>query len=282
MRIKTLLIWLLSLVLVAGCQTMKVSDWLNFVLPKSGYTKQSVSYGTQPRQDMDVYVPKEPLANKPPIVFVYGGAWREGAKEDYTFVAQALTGLGYTVVIPNYRLYPTVQFPAFINDVAQSIAYLQQNALSLIGHPLQNFILMGHSSGAHTAALLATKQAYLREQGVSVPVVGLIALSGPYNLPLELAEVSQAFGAVSPEQVNPLLNIPPNMPLTLLLHGEADDRVKPHHTKEFAQRLQQTGHSVEVHLYPGVDHVKILASLAAPLHLLNPSYEDIKQFLAKY
>lgn len=261
---------------------MNAKDALNFLLPTSGYTKQSLSYGKYPRQDLDIYLPKEAQPNKPPIVFVYGGAWRDGDKEDFIFVAHALTGLGHTVIIPNYRLYPEVQFPAFVQDVAQAIAYVEHHAPSLTKQPFKRFILMGHSSGAHTAALLATRQQDLREQGVTAEVVGLIGMAGPYNLPLELEEVAQVFGTVSPQLVNPLLNIPSNMPRTLLLHGAADDRVSPHHTQEFAERLRQSGHSVEMHLYPKVDHVKVIASLAAPLRLLNPSYDDIAKFLEAY
>ena len=271
-----------ALLLGAGCSTLKPIDALNAVLPNSGYTQQSLNYGGLPRQALDIYRPKLAKPNAPPILFVYGGAWREGDKKDYVFVAHALTSLGHTVIIPNYRLYPQVQFPAFIQDLALALAYTERHATQLLGKPLDRFIVMGHSSGAHTAALLATRPHYLRAQGVSAQLVGLIGMAGPYDLPLDLPEVSQVFGAATADQVKPVVNIPVNMPRSLLLHGAADDRVIPRHTQVFAASLAQAGHAVEVRIYPKVDHVKLLAGLAQPLRALSPSYDTIAQFLASY
>jgi dipeptidyl aminopeptidase/acylaminoacyl peptidase len=141
---------------------------------------------------------------------------------------------------------------------------------------------MGHSSGAHTAALLATKATYLQKFGVKTSVKALIGLAGPYDLPLDLEEVAQVFGKADPQAVNATLNLPAHIPPTLLLHGEADDRVLPKHSRRFAEALQQAHAEVELHIYPKVDHVRVLASLAKPLRSLNPSYQDINAFLAKH
>ncbi|MEJ0006612.1 MAG: hypothetical protein WDM77_09705 [Steroidobacteraceae bacterium] len=55
----------------------------------------------------------------PVIVFWYGGSWTEGNKDEYRFVGAALASLGYVAVLPNYRLYPQVKFPQFLDDAAQ-------------------------------------------------------------------------------------------------------------------------------------------------------------------
>ena len=52
------------------------------------------------------------------MIFFYGGSWDSGAKGDYLFVAQALASRGITTIIPDYRLYPEVRFPAFMADAA--------------------------------------------------------------------------------------------------------------------------------------------------------------------
>ena len=67
----------------------------------------------------------------------------------------------------------------------------------------------------------------------------------------------------------------------LLLHGQKDERVLPSHTTRFDRALSQSGVSVTTHIYPDVEHVKILGSLAAPLRFLNNSYADIEAFLNK-
>ena len=108
----------------------------------------------------------------------------------------------------------------------------------------------------------------------------MIALAGPYDLPLDDPEVMPVFPDADPQAVKPVRNVPPGMPPVLLLHGAADERVLPFHTQRFAAALQQAGVPVQVRLYPGVDHVEIIGSIAAPLRLLSPSYADIQAFLA--
>ncbi|HMT94083.1 alpha/beta hydrolase [uncultured Thiothrix sp.] len=282
MKLKLIGLSAFLLALAAGCVTLAPAKVLNATIPKSGFELHEQAYGNHARQRMDIYLPKQKHAGKAPILFVFGGAWRSGSKEDFLFVAEALTALGHPVIIPNYRLYPTVKYPEIIEDVAQALAHLEMNATSLLGEPLQPFILMGHSSGAHAAALLATKPPYLQKFKVKTPVKALIGLAGPYDLPLELTEVAQVFGQAKPQDVNPTLNLPLYVPPTLLLHGEVDERVLPKHSRRFAEALQQAKVSVELHIYPNVEHVRVLASLAKPLRGLNPSYRDIVTFLAKH
>ncbi len=266
------------ILLFVGCSSVKSTDVINFVLPAGGYEKKVLSYGKLPRQSLDLYIPKS-KAFKTPIVFVYGGAWRDGNKQDFEFVAHALTGLGHAVIIPEYRHYPEVQFPLFIDDVADSIRYIEQQALTVLGEPLDKVILMGHSAGAHTVALIATDESYLKSRKVKTKVSSLIALSGPYDLDLDNPEVTPVFKSANAKKTNPIMNIRSDMPPVLLLHGEEDKRVFPFHTERFASALSQSGVSVTTHIYPGVNHAKIIGSLAAPLRFMNNSYSDIKQFL---
>lgn len=267
-----------SVLFFVGCSSVKSTDVINFVLPAGGYDKKLLSYGKLPRQSLDIYTPKS-KESKTPIVFVYGGAWRDGNKQDFEFVAHALTGLGHTVIIPEYRRYPEVQFPLFVNDVADSIRYMEQQALTVLGKPLDEVILMGHSAGAHTVALLATDLSYLKNRNVKTKISGLIAMSGPYDLDLEDAEVAPVFENTTAKKTNPILNIRSDMSPVLLLHGAADKRVGPFNTERFAIALFDSGVPVTTHIYPGVNHTKIIGSLAAPLRFMSDSYSDIKKFL---
>lgn len=279
------LLWIILpivlLVFAVGCSSLKPAAVLNSMIPSDSYTLNTYTYGSGQRQSLDVYQPKQ-ATNKPPIVFVYGGAWKQGDKRDYEFVAHALTGLGHTVIVPNYRLYPAVRFPAFVNDVADAIRYTETNATRVLGKPMNTFILMGHSSGAHTAALLATDRSYLNQRGVRARSVGLIAMAGPYDLPLNDAEVKPIFAGATAQKAKPTANVYAGMPPTLLLHGQADTRVLPFHTQRFTQALQNAGNPVTTRFYPGIDHVRIVASLAAPLRRLSSSYNDVQAFLSRY
>ena len=279
------IIILLSMI---GCSPLKPANLLNLTLSSSHYTIQrDIRYGKKPRQNLDIYTPNETVSktkgrDKPTIVFVFGGAWKKGSKSDFKFVGHAFTQAGYRVVIPNYRLYPEVEYPDFIDDIADAVQYIDQQSDDLLGSDLsQGIILMGHSSGAHTAALLATDQQYFRQRKITAKLKALVVLSGPYDLDLSHPEVAPIFrNYKNPDSVIPARLVHRNMPPTLLLHGLNDTRVGVHHTQAFAQSLKQANVPHTMKLYKKVKHIPILTSIAAPLRSLSPSYRDITKFLS--
>ena len=91
--------------------------------------KTDLRYGEDPRQRLDVYPPRD-AANRPVVIFWYGGSWLNGTKSHYRFVGAALAERGFVVAMPDYRLYPAVKFPAFLDDAAQAVAWVQQHAPS--------------------------------------------------------------------------------------------------------------------------------------------------------
>jgi acetyl esterase/lipase len=258
---------------------MKPVDLLNFFTPSGSYNANTYAFGKEPRQQLDLYLPNSSTIEKPLIVFVYGGAWRLGNRNEYAFVAQAFTRLGYPVMIADYRLYPEVTYPAFVDDIANAIAYIEHNT-DVTGYtPAHGMILAGHSSGAHTAALLATQPYRLKNAGVTLPLVGFIGLAGPYDLPLDDPEVSSVFPNVSVQAINPLLNVSKGMPFSLLIHGKEDERVLPKHTTAFAEQLSDRNIAHSVHLLDNVDHKKVVATLGAPLRFISPVYDHVTTYL---
>ena len=264
--------------LLSAC-SINPADIINNSLSENHYTVQTVTYGKEPRQSMDIYRPKVDQG-KTPIVFVYGGAWRTGTKTDYKFVGHALTQLGHPVIIPDYRLFPAVNFPVFITDVAKAVKATELRSDRLLGKPMNEFILMGHSAGAHSAALLFTDGRYFAKERVQSRVAGLIGLAGPYDLILENPEVKDVF-ANAKGRSQPIDFIRPGLAPTLLLHGEADTRVLPYHTTTFSQALASKGNYVETRVYPNVDHVFIVGALAQPLRGRNDGFKDIADFLSR-
>ena len=141
---------------------------------------------------------------------------------------------------------------------------------------------MGHSSGAHTAALLATDTRYLNQRAVKARLKGLIAMSGPYDLPLNDPEVAPIFKNATAQRAKPILNVRANMPPTLLLHGLADPRVPSDDTVKFRDALLAKNNDVTTKLYQGVDHEKLLGGIASPLRFMSPSFEDVRVFLQRF
>lgn len=145
------------------------------------------------------------------VVFFYGGGWREGEKADYEFVASTLTKSGFTVVIPDYRLYPDVTFPAFVEDGAKAVAWVNQNLLAGSDRPL---VIMGHSAGAHIAALLALDAEYLQAKDMDVRrIAGWAGLSGPYDfLPINSGYLLDVFPEFTRAESQPIRYASENAP----------------------------------------------------------------------
>ncbi|MFK7858618.1 MAG: alpha/beta hydrolase [Granulosicoccus sp.] len=278
----TLPLILLLAGMLSGCQGNAALGALNAVTPDSGYTLSSdLAYGSDARQTMDIYRPDVSSENAHVVVFVYGGAWRKGVKDDYAFIAHALAKQGHWLVVPDYRLFPAATFPAFVDDLATSI-----NALpALLGEeisdgdkPLQ-ITLMGHSSGAHSAALIAADTSWL--DGASVKISKLIAMSGPYDLPLDNPEVQPVFaGALNSDIALPIAQIDEQHPPSLLIHGMNDNRVLPLHTERYSAALEAAGIDTTVLWIEGSGHAAPLTGLAELLPD-NGVLSSVFQFLAK-
>ena len=250
---------------------------LDLATPESGYgLKSNISYGPLPRQQLDVYTPTSPNTNNITVLFFYGGAWQDGNKNEYRFVAQALAEKGYQVVIPDYRIYPEVLFPEFMYDAARALAWTSDNID-------QRIVVMGHSAGAHIATLLLLDQQYMNELNIdSSRIAGLIGLSGPYDfLPLKSRRLRTIFnGADDIAHTQPINYVSASAPTTLLIHGLEDSTVLPFNSKNLAKALTNHGVSVTLRLYPSAAHAVTIGALSVPFRNQEPVLRDIDQFLS--
>ena len=239
----------------------------------------NLAYGADARQKLDVYVPRE-AANRPVVIFWYGGSWQKGDKSNYRFVGTALAKLGFVAVIPDYRLYPQVAFPLFDADGARAVAWVEQHAQAFGGDP-QRIVLMGHSAGAHTAAFLAFNHAFLERFGASSrDIVGLIGLSGPYVLVPDSDALRAAFAApFSEKDWQPIRFVDSQAPPTLLLHGLADKEVLPRETIELRDALAREHAQVEMHLFPRRGHDDTVAPFALLARWRAPVVKEVAAFV---
>lgn len=255
---------------------------VNGLTPSWGYTlTRDVEYGYKDRQKLDVYVPDNKAESAPVVVYFYGGRWAEGSKDQYKFLAQALTSRGYVAVIADYRLYPQVKFPAFVKDGAQAIEWVHKHAQEYGADP-QKLFVMGHSAGAHIAAMLALNNEYLSNVGGSREwLAGMIGLAGPYDfLPLEAADLKDMFGPPDRYPLSQPINyVDGNNPPLLLLHGLGDDTVYPKNTRNLAKKIADRDGPVAIKLYPEIGHIKLVANLAAPLRFMGDQLDDIANFI---
>ena len=271
---------LLPLLLAAGCTKFQL---LNAAVPSCGYAQTSdLIYGPLPRHRLDVYRPAHPDPARGVVVFLYGGDWQNGSKDDYHFVGQALASRGFVAVLPNYGLYPAVRFPAFVQDAALAVRWAHDNATTFGGDPNRLF-LMGHSAGAHIAALLTLDGSYLKAVGLDRSAVHATAgLSGPYDFvppPDDRAAFGMAKDDTHPNpQIEPIHFVDGHAPPMLLVQGLEDTTVNPDNATHLAAAIRAAGGSVTVIRYPSLAHVGVVLSLAWPFRWLGPVLDDTATF----
>lgn len=241
--------------LLAGCQQAYFRA-LNLGLGDG----EPVQYDAADDLSLDIYRAQGTAGNAPVVVFFYGGSWTSGERGYYRFIGQALAKRGMLVLIPDYRKAPAHPFPDFMLDAAKATAWAHANAARLGGDPSRLY-LMGHSAGAHIAALLGTDQRYLAREGLKPrDLAGIIGLAGPYDfLPLTEAAVKQALGPASGwAQTQPVNFVDGDEPPFLLLQGDADTRVDPGNAQRLAARLRSRGENVTVRMLPGIGHLGLV------------------------
>ncbi|RBP51608.1 alpha/beta hydrolase [Arenicella xantha] len=221
----------------------------------------NLTYGDKQWQKLDVYPQK---STSPVLVFIHGGSWRHGRKDQYFFAADAFSRLGYTVVLPDYIKHPdqNARFPAFIEDGAQALAWVKHNIADYNGDP-NNIFVAGHSAGAHTALMLATDAQYLNAVGLTErDLRGVAGIAGPYSFTPDWYVTKEVFG---PPDRYPLMDVfnyvDGEEPSTLLLHSKADTQVGQYNQEGLAERLQANGVDVETVLYEQFSHIDILLKL---------------------
>lgn len=128
-------------------------------------------------RSLDVYAPASGTG-QPVLIWIHGGGWTKGDKAHVGLKPRAFGGKGYVLVSVNYRLLPAVTVRDQAEDIARALAWVHRHAREYGGNPEQVF-LMGHSAGAHLAALVATDDRYLKGAGLGLDAVkGVILLDG--------------------------------------------------------------------------------------------------------
>jgi acetyl esterase/lipase len=269
---------LFSSVLLCSCSG---ADILDTWIPQTGYQKfKDIAYGHHPRQKLDIYVPEGASLKTPVIVFFYGGSWKKGSKDEYRFVGQAFATKGYITVIADYRLYPEVYFPEFMQDSAAAFVWVHEH-IKNYGGDAQKLFVAGHSAGAYNAVMLSLDDTYLSAAGGSREwIKGTIGLAGPYDfLPFTDKDVIAVFSKKPAELTQPIHFAHAGAPPMLLLTGNADTDVYPKNTINLAKKLREYSNDVTTHTYSGVAHIGIILALADGFRSKAPTLSDIDMFI---
>jgi len=229
---------------------------------------------------LDLHCPADAVG-APMVVFFHGGKWTEGNRGWYRFVGTALASRGIAAAVPDYRMYPAVRFPVFMEDAAHALAWARRHARDCGADPERVFVA-GHSSGAHMGMLLATDARYLERVDMEPrDLAGAIGIAGPYDfLPSTDAEITDTFGPPTryPES-QPVNFVDGDEPPFLLLHGLKDRRVWLQNSERLEQRLKTAGIPVKYKTYPGVSHAGIVLAFSSQFRDKAPTLDDVVEFV---
>ncbi len=246
--------------------------------------------GTDSLTALDVYPPRLGR-HHPVVIFIHGGSYVGGDKStEVGAKPKAFAGEGYVFVAINYRLSPAVRHPTPIQDVAKAIAWVRHNIGRYGGDSTRLFVL-GHSSGASMAALIATNERYLKAEGLDLSSLsGAILLDGTaYDIPRRFSEDSV--------EAHRLLAIFGDDPAawedgSALYHCEKDKGIPPfliffltaragstQQSQALASALATAGVKVEIKPIQTVGHYKLNLELGLDT---DPATADVFSFLKTY
>lgn len=261
---------------------------------------RDIPYVTHPGTEskltsLDIYLPEtKPKSPAPVIILMHGGGWSIGDKTNATFIepkASWFMDQGFIVVSINYRLSPAVTHPAHIEDVDASIAWVERHIAKHGGDP-RKLWLLGHSAGAHLAALAGTDQERLTKAGAHPEFLqGVILLDGAgYDIPRQMLPMTDqgllgrmyhdAFTSDVKIQTDasPALEHPKNPPPFLILHVARREDSKTQ-SDLLAAALRNAGGSVTVQGIAGKSHMTINRDLGVPG---DPVTVAVAAFLKKH
>lgn len=265
---------------LAGCSSLQA---INAITPSNTYNRAAdVAYGADPRQKLDVYVPLNSETPAPVVVFFYGGNWNSGKRKEYQFIGEALASRGIVAVVADYRLYPQVRYPRFIEDSAHAVAWTINEVRHYGGDPKRVFV-MGHSAGAYNAAMVALDPRWLAACKLTpASLRGWIGLAGPYDfLPIENKDTRPVFFYPNtPIGSQPINHVRAGAPPALLIASKKDELVDPvRNTGGLAVKLRAAGVTVTEVYFDKTSHQTLIGAISWPLRSLAPVLDTVERFV---
>jgi acetyl esterase/lipase len=248
---------------------------------------QELRFGSDPRQTLDLVMPAKAGGKVPVLLFVHGGGWSIGDKRiGGDTKGKHYNALGWAFASTNYRLVPQATVEQQAADIAAAIALLRRQP----GVDPDRVVIMGHSAGAHLAALVATDPAYLKAAGVPMSAIrGVVLLDGAgYDIAGQMAQprnpvasmYNQAFGTDPKRQqaLSPTFHAAaPNAANWLILPvARRADSVRQ--SEQLAVALNAARASATVAPQDGKNHGTLNKEMGEPG---DPSTAVVDVFLAK-
>ncbi len=272
------------LIVAGGAKSLNLGDRLLGNGDGATLQVQAQPYGAGERNKLNIWVPTgtKKTDKLPVIVFLYGGGWYSGARDDYGFAGRAFAKQGFIVVIPDYRIVPEGHWPDFLQDSAAAVAWTDAHIANYGGDP-DRIALSGHSAGAYNAVMLVLDPQWMKGAGSDPSVIrGVAALAGPYDFaPFEKGgRADVAMGDIRPiERTQPIQFVRADAPPLWLGHGTADTVVRVRNSRNLAAAMHRVGGTATLRTYDGLSHNDLVMALTGPLAYKGPILAEATDFL---
>ncbi len=213
---------------------------------------------------LDIYRQKELNEKAPLLVFIHGGGWRSGKRQDYLVYLLDYAEKGFVTATVSYRLKKDSIYPAAVEDVLDAVDFLYQNA-NTYGYDTSRVALVGGSAGAHLAMLAG----YGWENPQRHKVKAVVDIYGPVDLTTPYGQtqfmVTDFIGhsySEKPElywEASPARYLKEDLPPTLILQGTSDNLLPPSQSDTLHVRLNRLGVSNVYHRLPLWPHAMDIA-----------------------
>lgn len=223
-----------------------------------------VPYGRAPREKLDIYAAEKP--GGPVLVYIHGGYWRSGSKEDNCNFVPTFAKRGATVVLVEYDLCPEVTVTDIVRQTRSAIAWVYRNIRLYEGDPTRLFVA-GHSAGGHLTAM-ALAHDWTKEGLTNEIIKGAVATSGVYDLEVVMEISVQEQVRMTPEIArgnSPFLQPPRVQCPVVVAVGAEEPRGWQQMSQDYFDYCKRHGMKVEYLLEPGANHYTMTE------HLLDDS-----------
>ena len=223
-------------------------------------------YGPGEKQTLDLYRPQNsPPTPAPMAIFIHGGYWRAGDKQDATLVVPPLLNAGAVVANINYDLCPDITLDAMVEQIVSAVRYCHQHATEWNADP-NRLTLIGHSAGAHLAARVMNAAA--DDHGLPANLIqNVIAISGIYEpeviTQITVNEVAQIDTATA-RRNDCLVNPPSGNAKYLVIAGGDEPAGWIEQSRLYAEVIRGAGYECEYFVLNGTDHFTVGCEMFAP------------------
>jgi acetyl esterase/lipase len=213
-------------------------------------------------QVLDVHAP-EGAEGRPVMIFIHGGAFHMSDKRDeryYPETGERLARAGFVAVLPNYRLTPTVRYPAHAEDIAAAVAWTMDHIAEYGGDPTRIFIA-GHSAGGFLAAAVSLDRRFLeRHDRTPDAIRGVIPICGQFEVVDSGRQDTFGVDDGRWPSFSPRSYVRADAPPFLILEAVRDDWWAPGQAEDFRQSLLELNVTAEFHELDH-DHFTIITQI---------------------